>query len=137
MAFQLRKVDYFYLNLADEPGRYLKLLKQLAELGIDLLAFASVPVGPARTQLAVFPADSGRLLRESERAGLVLDGPHPALLAQGDDELGALAGVHERLHRAGVEVYASNGVADGRGGYGYVLYVRPEDVARATDALGI
>jgi hypothetical protein len=32
-------------------------------------------------------------------------------------------------------VYASSGVADGRGGYGYILYVRPEQYERATAAL--
>jgi hypothetical protein len=54
---------------------------------------------------------------------------------QGDDELGALAGIHGRLQEAGVSVFASNGVADGRGHYGYVLYVRPEEIEQAATAL--
>ncbi len=36
------------------------------------------------------------LAAAAEKAGLPLDGPHPALLVQGDDELGALAGVQAR-----------------------------------------
>ena len=60
-----------------------------------------------------------------------------ALLVQGDDELGALAGVHQKLFEAGVNVYASTGVADGRGSYGYVLYVRPDEYARAASALNL
>ncbi|UCE86633.1 MAG: hypothetical protein JSU66_02535, partial [Deltaproteobacteria bacterium] len=66
-----------------------------------------------------------------------LDGPHPALLVQGDDELGALAGVHALLHEANVNVYASSGVTDGKGSYGYVIYVRPEDYERAAAALRV
>jgi hypothetical protein len=69
--------------------------------------------------------------------GLVLDGPHPALLVQGDDELGALAEVHGRLYQAGVDVYASSGVTDGRGTYGYVIYVREDQVQEAYRALEV
>ena len=71
------------------------------------------------------------------KARLELDGPHPALLLQGDDELGALVDAHEKLYRASVNVYASTGVSDGAGKYGYVIYVREEDCERATKALGI
>jgi hypothetical protein len=66
-----------------------------------------------------------------------VDGPYPALLAQGDDEMGALAGLHQKLLDAGVGVYASSGVADGRGSYGYVMYVKPNQFDRAVETLGI
>ena len=45
--------------------------------------------------------------------------------------------VHEQLFHAGVDVYASSGVTDGRGAFGYVLYVRPGEYQRAVHALGI
>ena len=54
-----------------------------------------------------------------------------------DLELGALVVVHEKLYRAGVNVYASTGVSDGHGKYGYVIYVREEDCERAARALEI
>ena len=68
---------------------------------------------------------------------MTLDGPHPALLLQGDDELGALVEVHEKLYRANVNIYAAMGVSDGSGQYGYVIYVREEDCKRAAKALGV
>ncbi len=43
--------------------------------------------------------------------------------------------MHERLHRAEVNVYASSGVADGKGSYGYILYVRPDQIGRALSAV--
>jgi hypothetical protein len=58
-------------------------------------------------------------------------------LVQGDDELGALAGIHEKLYEANVNVYASSGVSDGKGSYGYVIYVRPEEYERAAKTLGM
>jgi hypothetical protein len=45
--------------------------------------------------------------------------------------------VHERLFRAGVDIYASSGVTDGQGAFGYVVYVREDQFARAAEALGV
>ncbi len=137
MATTIRRVSYFYLSVGDQPGDAYKLLTQLAELGVNLLAFTAIPVGPMRTQLTLFPEDRLKMEDAARKAGLSLDGPHSAFLVQGDDELGALAGVHAKLYEADVNVYASSGVADGKGTYGYVLYVRPEEYQRAATALRV
>jgi hypothetical protein len=137
MAFSIRRVEYFYATVEDQPGEGYKLLSQLAELGLSLLAFTAVPVGPMRTQLTLFPEDPLKMADAARKAGLVLDGPNLALLVQGDDELGALAGVHARLYQANVNVYASSGVGDGRGSYGYILYIRPDEYERAAEALEV
>ena len=60
-----------------------------------------------------------------------------AIAFQGDDELGALAQVHEMLFGADVNVYAASGVASGTGKFGYVIYVRENDFETAAAALGI
>ena len=137
MATSIRRAEYFYTTVRDEPGEAYKLLSRLADLRIDLLAFTAIPVGPMHTQLTLFPEDALRLRSEAEKTGLVLDGPHPAFLVQGDDELGALAGIHVKLYEARINVYASTGVTDGRGCFGYVLYIRPEDYESAVTALGV
>lgn len=137
MAFTVRRVEYYYANVRDELGAAYRVLSQLAERGIDLLAFTAVPSGPALAQFALFPEDPRKLVAEARSAQLPLDGPHPAFLVQGDDELGALASVHERLFAAGVSVYASAGVTDGRGTFGYVVYVREDQFEQAAGALGL
>jgi hypothetical protein len=137
MTYQVRRAEYFYTTVADEPGEALKLLTLLAEKGISLLAFTAVPVGPNRTQLTIFPDDVAKAVSEAEKVQLPLDGPYAALLVQGKDALGALAAVHAKLYEAKVNVYASSGVADGRGGYGYVIYVRGQDYDASLKALGV
>jgi hypothetical protein len=137
MDFRIRRVEYFTATVRDQPGEAYKLLSQLADLGLNLVAFTAVPVGPQRAQLTIFPEDPLRMADAARKAGLVLDGPHPALLVQGDDELGALARIHEKIYEANVNVYASSGVADGLGSFGYVIYVRPEEYERAAEALGV
>ena len=137
MAFTIRRVEYFTTTVHDQPGEAYKLLSQLADLGLNLVAFTAVPIGPQHAQLTIFPEDALRMADAARKAGLTLDGPHPALLVQGDDELGALARIHAKIHEADVNVYASSGVADGRGSFGYVIYVRPDDYERAAVALGL
>ena len=137
MAFDIRRVEYFNATVRNEPGEAFELLGRLADAGINLLAFSAVPTGGEQAQLALFPEDSARMTTTADRAGIDLDGPHSALLVQGDDELGALAGVHARLFGAGVNVVASTGVADGKGSFGYVVYVRPEEFTQAARTLGV
>jgi hypothetical protein len=137
MTYQVRRAEYFYTTVADEPGEALKPLTLLAERGIGLLAFTAVPVGPNRTQLTIFPDDVAKAVSEAKKAQLPLDGPYAALLVQGKDALGALAAIHGKLYEAKVNVYASSGVADGRGGYGYVIYVRGQDYDASLKALGV
>lgn len=137
MAHEIRRVDYFYTTVQDRPGEALRFLTALSELGVNLLAFTAIPVGLLQTQLTIFPEDSLRLKDEGRKAGFRLDGPHPALLVQGRDAPGALVEIHERLFQAGINVYASTGVASGERSYGYILYVRPEDFAGAAEALGL
>ena len=137
MACCVKRVDYFSTTVRDQPGEAYSLLKTLADLGIRLLAFTAVPVGPLHTRLTLFPEDGGKLVHEARADHLELDGPHPALLVQGDDELGSLVDFHMKLYNARVNVYASTGVADGRGSFGYIIYVRPEEFDRASVALGL
>jgi hypothetical protein len=135
MAFKIRRVEYFNATVVDQPGEAYRVLSALASLGVNLLAFTAVPVGPDSTQLTLFPEDPSKMVSEAKKAGMALDGPHRAILVQGDDELGVLASVHERIYRANVNVYASTAVTDGYGKYGHIIYVRPEDYERAAKAL--
>lgn len=80
MALNIRRVEYFYTSVEDQPGKAYKLLSQLADIGVNLLAFT-------------------------------------AILVQGDDELGALKEIHKKLFQVNVNVYASNGVTDGKGSF--------------------
>jgi hypothetical protein len=135
MECTVRQVEYYYAMARDAPGEAYQLLSSLASSEVDLLAFNAIPMGPAQAQLTLFPEDPERLVRCAARLGIALTGPQRAFLVQGDDRLGAFASIHRQLYEAMINVYASSGVTDGRGGFGYVLYVRPEDFERAAQVL--
>jgi hypothetical protein len=137
MAIRILKAQYFYTSVQDQPGEAYKLLGQLENIGVNLLAFTAIPMGEDRTQFTLFPEDTNELQQAAENAGLTLDGPHAALIVQGDDELGALTDLHRKLYQANVNVYTSSGVTDGKGSFGYVVYIRAEEMDKAVSALGI
>ncbi|MDH3745705.1 MAG: hypothetical protein OES47_11460 [Acidobacteriota bacterium] len=137
MSATIRRVEYFYATVKDQPGAAYSLLSALAETGVNLLAFSAVPSGPAGTQLVLFPESSGQLTRAAGKAGLALEGPEHAILVQGDDRLGVLVDIHRKLFEAKISVYASHGVTDGKGHFGYVVYVRSARIEEVARALGI
>jgi hypothetical protein len=137
MATKIKKIEYFYCNVQDQPGESYKLLTLLAEVGVNLLAFTAVPSGLLNTQFTLFPEDSNKLIIEAKKASLSIQGPAPALLVQGDDELGALTDIHKKLFAAGVNVVASTAVTDGKGGFGNVIYIRTEQFNSAIEALDL
>jgi hypothetical protein len=135
MAYTARKVEYFYTTLNAKAADAYALLDNLAALGVNLLALNSLPMGPETIQLTLFPEDASHLQRIAKQAGLTLTGPHSALLVQGDDEIGVMARIYERMRREHVDVFASNVVTDGKGRYGCILYLRPSEADRAAHAL--
>jgi hypothetical protein len=135
MTFSVRTVEYFYTRVEEEPTRAYDLLAKLASEEINLLAFSAIPFGPNHFELTIFPDRSRDFQRVAENLGWTLIGPQHACLIQGDDHLGALAEIHRRLLDAGVSIYASTGVTDGEGHYGYVIYVKEEDHLAAAGAL--
>ena len=137
MAFNVRRINYSYITLTESAAVGYEVLSGLAGQGVNLVAITAVPFGPERTQLTVFPDDTAKMQQTAQLANIPLDGPHPALIVQGNDEVGALAVIHEKLRDANVHVFASTGVADGKGGYGYIIYVRPDEFERAAEALDV
>jgi hypothetical protein len=135
MSSSVRRVQYFYATVRGEPDEAFEVLGHLAGQGVNLLALNTMPLGPDAMQLTLFPEDPAMLQSAARAAGMALEGPHSALLVQGEDQMGVLAALHADLHRGGVNVYASSAVTDGRGYYGAVLYLRPADAEKAASVL--
>ena len=137
MAFDIKRVEYYNTTVEDHAGAGSKLLSLFAGVGISLLAFKAVPLEPRRTQFTLFPDDGLKMTAGAKKAGLELEGPHSALLIQGDDESGALADIYEKLSQAEIHVNESSGIADIKGSYGVILYLKQEDCEKAVTALGM
>jgi hypothetical protein len=137
MAETVRKVEYFYATVSDKPGEGRRLLEHLSEKGVNLVAFTAFPIGGDQAQLDFFPENPEQLQKAAADAGITLVGPKKAFLIQGEDRVGALHENHLKLSNAGINVHAANGVCNGSGRFGYVLWVKPVDYEAAARALGV
>ncbi|MCP4582747.1 MAG: hypothetical protein GY839_14145 [candidate division Zixibacteria bacterium] len=137
MSENIKTIEYYYSVVTDEPGRGRRLLEHLSEKSINLISFTAFPIGSGRSQISFIVENSELLIEAAEDAGINLVGPMRALMIQGRDRVGALHDHLLRLANAGINVTAANGVIDGGGRYGFVIWVKQEDVDKAAEALKV
>jgi len=135
MADTLRKVDYFYVMVANAPGQGAKVVAELAAEGVNLLAFSGFPSG-RRGQLDLIPEDSAKLKRAAKKLGLALSAKKTGFLYQGEDRVGAMNEVLGKLAAAKINVTAMDAVGAGNGRFGAIFWVKPQAVAKAARVLG-
>lgn len=135
MAETVRRMEYFYVRVANKPGEGARVLGVLKEAGINLLAFSGFPRG-GRAQLDLVPSDPAAFRQVAKKAGWKVTGPKRAFLFQGDDRVGAVADILGKLAAAKINVTATEAISAGEGRYGAILWVKPASVNRAAKALG-
>ncbi len=135
MAEDVRMVEYFYVETADKPGEAARLLEELRKAGVNLLVFSGFPKGK-RAQLDFVPEDPAAFRAAAKRAKWKVVGPKKAFLIQGEDRVGAGAGLLGKLAQAKINVTATDAVCGGAGRYGVILWVKSKDVKRAAQVLG-
>jgi hypothetical protein len=131
MALDIKKVEYFNTIVEGHVGDGSVMLSVFANVGISWYAFKAVPVERGRTRFSLFPNDSEKMVDAAKKAGVDLDGPHPAMLIKGGDEAGALADIYKKLALADIFVKEATGIADINNGYGVVLYFKSEECEKA------
>lgn len=135
MADTIRKVDYFSIMVPDKPGEGAKLLNGLKDAGVNLLAFTGFPSG-RRAQVDFIPEDTAKLKAAAKKMKVALGAKKTVFLVQGEDRVGALVDVVNKLATAKISVTALDAVTSGEGRYGAIFWVKPKDVAKAAKALG-
>ena len=135
MISSVKDVEYFSIVVADKPGEARKLLEFLNEKSVNLLALTAFPLGGGESRIDFFPEDPSLLREAAEDAEVPVSEPKKAFLIQGEDKIGALYDFHLKLSNARINVRACNGVVDGTGRFGYVIWVDPADHEEAAKVL--
>ena len=135
MGETIRKVDYFYIQTANKPGEGARLLGALRDEGVNLLAFTGFPFG-RRAQIDFIPEDTAAFRAAAKRAGMKLSPKKTGFWVQGEDRVGAIADIMEKLASARINVTAIDAVCAGEGRYGAIFWVKPPDVRKAAKILG-
>jgi hypothetical protein len=131
----VRRVDYYYTTAPDKPGEGARVLGAFRDAGVNLLAFHAFP-SARRTQLDFVPQDGAAFVAAAKAARIKLSKPKTVFHFEGDDRVGAMAGLLGTLAAAGINATASEAVCTTSGRFAGLLWVEPRDVKQAAQALG-
>ena len=137
MADIVRRVEYYYTEVPNRAGAGAKVLNALKAGGVNLIAYNGFPTSRRRAQLDFVPSDRDAFLAAARQAGIKLVGPKIAFLIQGEDRVGAVANIVSKLGQARINITAMQATAAGEGRYGAILWVRPRNVGKAAQTLGV
>jgi len=135
MATTIRIADYFYIEVPERAGEGARVLGQLRDAGVNLLAISGFPAG-RRAQIDFVPENPAAFRAAAKKAGLKVTGPKKVFLIEGEDRMGVMAEAMEHLAAAKISVVSSQAICAGDGRFGAILWVAPRDVKRAAKALG-
>jgi hypothetical protein len=136
MADLIRTAQYYKVQIADKPGTLAGALAPLRDAGVNLLAVHAFPRN-RRTQVDVVPEDVTAFKNVAKAHKLKIQGPKMCLLVEGDDRLGVLGDLADRLRLAKINMTAVTGVAAGLGRFGAILWVKAGDVKKAAKVFDI
>ncbi len=135
MADRVRKVSYCYVKVPSRAGQGMKILSELSDAGVNLLAFSGFPEKGGKSQLDLVPENMGALRRVAKKNGWRLSKVKRGFLITGSDAAGVVRRHMGKLAAQRINVIAADAVAAGKGRYGMILWVRPKDYNRAARAL--
>ncbi len=135
MADRVRKVSYCYVKVPSRAGQGMKILSELSDAGVNLIAFSGFPEKGGKSQLDLVPEDMGALRRVAKQNGWRLSKVKRGFVITGSDAIGAVRRHIGKLATRRINVVAADAVSAGKGRYGMILWVRPKDYNRAARAL--
>ncbi|OGT28947.1 MAG: hypothetical protein A2W28_12810 [Gammaproteobacteria bacterium RBG_16_51_14] len=135
MAYQVSKVNYCYVTVPSRAGQGEKILNELREAGIDLLAFSGFPLKGGKSQVDLVSGDTAAIRRVARDKGWKLSDTKKGFLVRGSDEIGAVHRVIKRLSDEKINVTAADAVTAGNGRFGMIMWVKQKDYNRAARIL--
>lgn len=137
MADIVRRIDYYYTVIPNRAGAGAKVLNVLKAEAVNLVALNGFPTCWHRAQLDFVPSDRDAFLAAAKKASIKLVGPRVAFLIEGEDHVGAVSDVVSKLGQAHINVTAMQAIATSAGRYGAILWVKPSNIDKAAQALGV
>ena len=134
MAGEIRVVDHYSASILNKVGEGARVLGELRNGGVNLIAFWGYKHGAGRAQLEFIPEDSATFVAAAKQAKLRLRKSR-ALYIHGDDRPGAIADILAKLAGARINVAAVEAVCGGGGSYGTIVFLPPAAASKAATVL--
>ena len=104
---------------------------------MNLLACCGFPIGGGKAQFDLVPEHDETFRKAAAGLDPSLSERKGAFLIRGGDRVGAVADTFANLAGREVNIVGSQALSAGGGQWGMILWVKPADYARATEALGL
>ncbi|HSA78537.1 MAG TPA: ACT domain-containing protein [Nitrospirota bacterium] len=130
----VKKVAYFAMEVPNRPGEGARVLRALADAGVNLLAFSGFPSG-RKAQLDFIPEDVAMFKNAAKMAKMKTRPQKFGFLVQGVDRKGAVADLLKTLADNKINVTAIDAVSAGTGSYAAILWVDSRSVNKAAKVL--
>jgi len=131
----VRKVNYCYVTVPNRPGHGARILGELKDAKVNLVAYSGFPGKSGKSQLDLVAPSIGPIRKVASQNGWRLSKIKKGFLIQGADRPGAVYRHIQKLADRKINVTAAEAVAAGKGRYGMLLWVKGKDYGRASKAL--
>jgi hypothetical protein len=131
----VRRVSYCYVTVPNRPGEGAKVLQELRQAKVKLMAYSGFPTRSGASQLDLIAKSLTPIRKVAGRNGWRLSAPKKGFLIQGNYKLGAVHRHVQRLADQKINVTAAEAVSAGKGRFGMLLWVKGKDYGRAAKAL--
>ena len=135
MSITVKKASYFKVSVPNKPGQGACMLGILKDAKVNLLALTGFPRA-GRAQVDFLPEDAAAFKNAARKNKIAVGEKKTAFLIRGEDKVGALFEIMEKLANAGINVTALDAVSAGTGRFGAILWVKPQDVNKTARLLG-
>lgn len=135
MAYRVRKVNYFNFTVPNRVGQAEQILREVRSKDINMYAFTGFPAKAGKTQVDLVTDESTKLRKIARKNGWRISKTKKAFLVTGNDEVGAVHKVLQKLADNKINVTAADAVSAGKGRYGMILWVKPKVYSRAARTL--
>lgn len=131
----IESVICYAISAPDKPGEAARFSSVLREEGVDLSGMWAFSLGGGKAQIIVVPKQADKFKVTAQRAGINAQPSH-CFHIYGDDRVGALVDILERVAGLGVNLHALDAiVVDGQ--FGCYLWTEEDDVEKVRELLGV
>jgi hypothetical protein len=117
----IQEIDYYHIEIPDNPGAAFRILSGLKKAGVNLLACCGFPLGGGKVQIDLVPEHYESLRKAAARLDLQLSECKRAFLIQADRAV-AVADTFEKFAVHSVNIVAHQAVSTGTGHWGMILW---------------
>ena len=131
----VRRIKYCYVTVPNRAGQGARVLAELKDAKVNLLAYSGFPTRRGMSQLDLVAKSVVPIKRMTRKNGWRLSKVKRGFLIQGTDRVGAVHRHIQKLADAHINVTAADAVCAGQGRYGMLLWVKDKDYGRAARTL--